>query len=212
MIVETFESLNARVQLRQIFSLPSYLDDYYFDPENRFLVSNGPLVLNRHLPLDWEELERLAPEGDRDIHGLVVLGDLTIEGNVLNTNMDSGPLLLVQGNVIARNILAGGSEIFINGDAHIREAVYGYYNHGSIEIAGTLHAGLIVMDDHMYNIKIDSTKVPAQYLDADFSDGSDDLKALSTILRQEIDSLEGLRNLILEGDDILKPEAQNLLK
>ncbi|WP_426445375.1 hypothetical protein ACP26L_18890 [Paenibacillus sp. S-38] len=212
MIVESFKSLNARVQLHQIFSLPSHLDDYFFDPESRFLVSNGPLVLNQHLPLDWEELEHLAPEGNWELNGLVVLGDLTIEGNVLNTNMDSGPLLLVQGNVTARNILSGGSEIYINGDAHIRDAVYGYYNHGSIEIVGNLYAGLIVMDDHMYNIKIENMQVPAQYLDADFTDGSDDLKELNHILRQEINSLRDLKNQIIEGDDILKPEAQYQLK
>ncbi|MBB3114770.1 hypothetical protein FHS18_006930, partial [Paenibacillus phyllosphaerae] len=77
---------------------------------------------------------------------------------------------------------------------------------------GSVQAGLIVMSDHMYNIKIESTKVLAQYLDVDFTDGSDDLKAMSSILRQEIDSLKGLRNLIIEGNDVLKPEAQNHIK
>ena len=104
-------------------------------------VVDGDLRIHGDLDLDW---------GDSWAGhvGLFVNGNLDVRGNILNTSSNGGPFLLVAGRLHARNVVAGGAELQVEGDADIDELLLGHYNDGRVGIVGTTRAALIISDDH----------------------------------------------------------------
>ncbi|MDP9765156.1 hypothetical protein [Deinococcus enclensis] len=213
MIVTTFEELSQTRNLRDTFFIPSYLDESFFHPKSQLLISEGDLVLDHDLFLDWGKLDALAPEGTWGLNVLVVFGDLILDGGLLNTDMDGGPVLLVQGNVKARNLISGGSDIIVMGNADISDVVFANYNHGYLEVKGQLSAGLLVMVDHSYDLE--NLNVPVQIFDEDAWDDEDasglpgHLLKINAVLKREISDLEDLKAQIIDVGDVLNDDAKH---
>lgn len=113
-------------------------------PDNPVLVLPPGTHLSGDLELDWEIgwIER------HGIVGVTCEGDLTVDGDVLNRDSDSGPLFFVGGKLRLRTLLAGGSRVIVLGDVEASGLVIGFYNHGAIHIGGDLRAKALIMPDH----------------------------------------------------------------
>lgn len=151
-------------------------DVYDRDIQNYYvLFSEGDMHLETSLFLDWENkwstqankwLQQVFGiqanfEKDNGIAALIVLGNLYINGSVVNEDGDSGPALFVKGNLQAHNLVGGGSCININGDAIIGECACGYYNDGILAIQGQLKTTLFINDDHHFEVEGDLHAVAA---------------------------------------------------
>ncbi len=165
--------LAHEAEITRSFALSSLFKGYWNDIYDRdiknyyILFCDGDLRLSRDLSLDWTDKwnTRSAPwlkdifgitdslDKDIAIAALVVLGDLYVDGSIVNGNGESGPALFVKGQLIARNLVAGGSWICANGDAAIEECTCGYYNDGVLAIGGQLQTVLFINSDHHLEIE-----------------------------------------------------------
>jgi hypothetical protein len=119
-------------------------------------VIEGDLTIEGDLNLESEDVPYS--------HGLLVTGNLTVSGCILNTSSDTGAFLLCLGNLKAFALTGGGSEIVIEGNATVDEIVIGHYNDGILGFRKDLHCPLVVSLDHdltiqgkLYGIKVDSS-------------------------------------------------------
>jgi len=147
---------------------------------------------------------------DDDGDNVLVTGDLQLEGSIINTRVDTGRFLVVTGSLNAKNIIAGGSEIYVFGDATVANAIFGHYNDGTLSIGGRTKARAILISHH----------------DCQFEGGTDGLEIdlrrdsvspdfeLPDILSNEFIEPEGyvdedaLIKAILSGKKFLKKRAQ----
>ncbi|HET9225992.1 MAG TPA: hypothetical protein VFR31_04955, partial [Thermoanaerobaculia bacterium] len=113
-------------------------------PDSPVLVLPPGTHLSGDLELDWES-DWIQSEW---VAGVVCEGDLTVDGDVLNRNLDTGPLLFVGGTLRVRNLIKSGSPVIVLGDVEASGMVIGEYNHGSIHIRGDLRALLFILLDH----------------------------------------------------------------
>ena len=91
-----------------------------------------------------------------EFQGLIVDGDLELAGSVVNAEGDFGPFLLVTGDLKTRHLVAGGSEIRVEGDVRADGLVLGHYNHGTLSALGRVSARLLMNDDHAMEVSTDS--------------------------------------------------------
>ncbi|MFT5353754.1 MAG: hypothetical protein ACI9KE_000954, partial [Polyangiales bacterium] len=117
-------------------SLPGYEGDY---DGATFKVFEGNLVVKGDLNLDSEG-------------SIAVLGDLEVKGTIGNYDGDSGPALIVTGNLKAKNVVAGGSEMKVQGDVTLGNGLYAFYNHGQVSIGGDLSAKGVLCSDHSVGV------------------------------------------------------------
>jgi hypothetical protein len=160
---------NPKYSLNKDFSLifdgGSYyertLKNYYF------ICIDGDAVIDGDLQIDYKkawstdsiEWRRAFNISDDDtinqnfgIRGLIVNGNLTVNGSIINSDSDSGPFLYVIGNVRANNLISGGAFMYVCGDADINGVAYGHYNDGFINIKGNLSCPVFINDDHAFSI------------------------------------------------------------
>jgi hypothetical protein len=114
--------------------------------------------------------DKLDLDEDNTEYDMIVIdGNLTVNGNIVNANMNDGKELVVLGNVSANNLIAGGAEINIQGTANIENTVLGHYNDGVLTIY-KLNANLYIRDDHYCDILVtDSVKTLIDYEDEDYT-------------------------------------------
>ncbi len=171
-------TLITETEAMQRFKLSDLMQRYSTEPLPRksctVRLHEGNLEISR-LNLDWDSHWKGTELG------LIVTGDLTVEGDIINSNINDGPFLLVQGNVKAKNLLAGGSEIYIAKDATFEELCVGEYNDGVLTIKGALQCALLINDDH--HIDANSSACPSWNMD--LPPTVDELK-LSDYLVEEI--------------------------
>lgn len=113
-------------------------------PDNPVLVLPPGTHLRGDLELDWD----IGWVQRHGIVGVACAGDLTVDGDVLNRDSDSGPVFFVGGKLRVGTLLAGGSRVVVLGDVEASGLVIGFYNHGSIHIRGDLRAKAFIMEDH----------------------------------------------------------------
>ncbi|MBU3886854.1 hypothetical protein FM996_04610 [Methylosinus sporium] len=83
------------------------------------------------------------------IAGLVVDGDMTIEGDLMDNSFDgAAAFVLARGNLRARTVTLGGAEVVVRGDLRAEGPVFNSSTAGRCEIGGSLHASHLVTDDH----------------------------------------------------------------
>ena len=99
------------------------------------------------LALDWDSEDEDCPDGT------IVEGDLEVTGTIVNRNSDSGPFLLVTGNLRAKNLVTGGAEIVVLGDLIVDGVIFGFYNHGSITVFGATRAQAIITEYHAIDLR-----------------------------------------------------------
>lgn len=103
-----------------------------------FIYVDGDLVLNGDLDLD--ELHEHAD-------GIVINGNLQLNGGICNLEGDYGIALIVSGDVLADYVVGGGSEIYLLGHTDVHSFVVGHYNHGILEI-NDINVAVEVNSDH----------------------------------------------------------------
>ncbi|NRD60271.1 leucine-rich repeat domain-containing protein [Corallococcus exiguus] len=134
------------------------------DDSDRVLVLTGNVVMPHDLGLDFHQgIFALDDEDEPPFTGLIVRGDLTVEGCVLNWENDFGPFLQVHGNLVAKRIAIGGARIHVTGDLTTEDLV-AVYNHGSISVGGSLKARTLASH---YSFKVAGAVDAHRYLGQD---------------------------------------------
>ncbi len=77
---------------------------------------------------------------DRHIRCLIWLGDLVIDGDLIDDHFEALPLLIVHGNLAVRNWLRGGMSTFVGGSVHAAGFIVGHYNDSALFVGGDLTA------------------------------------------------------------------------
>jgi hypothetical protein len=215
------------------FNLHKLLDSYRTKEPSEYgsgtvRIYAGDLQVDGPLWMDFEKGIWVNPRHE----GMIVTGNLEVSGNILNTNISYGPFLLVLGNVSTRNIVSGGAEFHIIGNADVKDAIVGVYNDGSLKIDGAVKARLVINNDHAIDLGTYSGPAfdPKRSVRSRFSGNwwGSELAKLSEFLVGEIklttdtvgfgddtqfESVEIDEQLIprlVKGLPILKPPAKNV--
>ena len=214
-------------------SFDSWKWDRYLK-DSLVLVHEGDLHLAHNLVLDWGGPHNMANfaktivsqndlqwDDGKDLQSFIVNGSLTVDGVVLNADMDGGALLLVTGGLKARSLVGGGSEIRIQGPTLLSEAAFGHYNDGTIDFGGGLTVPIYLNRDH--DMRVDGEK----NIEFDFStfrsgvaeetnsiedgeevedDNGDAPLAASLLARlaPDIDDQATLREFLLQGKSVFR--------
>ncbi|TWW00598.1 leucine-rich repeat domain-containing protein [Chitinophaga pinensis] len=110
-----------------------------------------------------------------------VNGDLTVTGDIAMG--DSYPSLMVLGNVHCDVLYSGDEMIHITGNATVKYAFYGYYNHGSITVEGKTYVPYVLNADHASGITPEGAVLINLYSDHnDFFDYDYTSKDLATAM------------------------------
>jgi len=121
------------------------------------------------------DLDNLCDEG---IYTLVVKGDLTVTGDIINANSNTGTTLSVEGTTRAKNMIAGGAIISLN-NVIIKDFTIGFYNDGILSIE-KLSTDILISNDH--HTEITNASEVKVYIDYE-----DDNKGMVNI--EDIDAL-----------------------
>ena len=93
------------------------------------------------------DLDKLCHE--ENVAGIVVDGDLAIDGNVFNWEIDTkASFIAARRNLSCRNLVVGCTDMVVRRDARIANAMVSSYNHGRLEIGGDAYARYFIVDDH----------------------------------------------------------------
>ncbi|WP_291287198.1 polymer-forming cytoskeletal protein [Flavobacterium sp.] len=177
--------------------------DLYEDKEKKWLAN----VLN--LPL--KEMDDLR------IEGVLINGDLSVSGTVINAEGDYGPYVFIKGDVSCQSMLLGGSYVEIEGNVTAKEVVMTSYNHGSFKCSGCIEAPVFIVEDHYttvadrkndlfyYNDKTDDMDPENE---CEYDEDSDE-EVISIELRKHLDNslittFEELKRELEEGELVLK--------
>lgn len=177
-------------------------------------------------PIEISELfkELIGPEPiDKTLCAIVVTGNLNAPDAVLiDRDSDWAPSLIVGGNLVAQSMCLGGGQTKVRGNLSLQNALYGHYNHGSLEVFGTTTAEVILSDAFSmeFRDKVRCKKVlsacGAMNIDAHYAD--DDLERIlhadllddnnSPIDDLVLQALAGNQSLLLDASKIgKKPKA-----
>lgn len=130
------------------------LEDWWphdFTEGRALLLPGGTTVPS--LALDFEV--NAWPGGRKIRAGIIVDGDLTIDGALLNDEQDFGPFLVVLGTLTVKNVAISGAPLHVGGDLVVSGAFHGYYNHGSTRVEGALDANLFLAQDYFVVLRGD---------------------------------------------------------
>lgn len=132
------------------------------EDHNIVLLYEGDLHVPHNLEMDYRRglLRDLDDSPDQVVVGLLIEGNLSIDGCLVNYEDDFGPFLQVNGSLTATSVATGGSQIHITGDL-LAEELVGVYNHGCVRIQGQLNSR-VVATEHM--IEADDGITALEYL------------------------------------------------
>lgn len=107
---------------------------------SKVMVIDGNITLNE-LDLDAQF------DANHSTGGFIIKGNLYVNGGIKNDCGDTGLFLIVEGDVIADFVVAGGSQIHLNGESLITSFIVGHYNGGILTVSNT-NTICFVNDDH----------------------------------------------------------------
>ena len=113
--------------------------------DDQVLVIDGNARLPHGLELDFREGLLRVRDDEAPIVGVLVRGDLTLSGPLVNWEDDFGPFLHVTGTLTAPAIATGGGRVRVDRDIEAREIV-GVYNHGWVSAGGAVRARVIATE------------------------------------------------------------------
>jgi hypothetical protein len=105
-------------------------------------LHEGDLTLD-FLDLDWADA---AAEPTL----LLINGNLSVKGNILNENTEGAVGLMVFGNLQVEHVAVGGQEIYVSGDVEVAGVFCGSYNHGVTLVKGDLKAPVLINQDYTF--------------------------------------------------------------
>jgi len=207
--------------------LQSYASEY-FEPDEKakIRVIEGDLHVDGNLVLDWEygwNAEGFAAtayqarakqrgvdwEYGWSTDGLIVTGNLTVSGAIINANPNGGPFLLVEGQTHAYAIVGGGAEMVFEGNTSVDDIVVGHYNDGILVFRANLTAPAVVTMDHELSIQ---GKLDGRWFDEyqwPLFLTVQQPKLTKAVIEHEgfsIDSLDALIPLLETGRSALRPD------
>lgn len=154
------------ITIKEVKTLYSFLIDHegfdYFDEwedQDLFLVSNEDMSFEGDFYLDlYEDKEKkwlanilnlpLKEIEKIRIEGILINGNFSTTGTIINAEGDYGPYVYVNGNVDCQSLLLGGSYVEINGNVKAKEVVMTSYNHGNFKCSGIIEAPVFIVEDH----------------------------------------------------------------
>ncbi len=186
--------------------------------DSYFYIHTGDLHLQGDFVLDTDTLED-APDG-RPILGFLIIGNLEVEGSILNETGDYGPILYVAGNVSCRHLLIGGSPVRVTGNISAAEVIMLHYNHGWMQCDGTFTAPVMIVEDYYlmpaakdislfyYNDR--DPESPADNACEESEDGDDIISPkLRALLNNTLTTdFEELRRDLAAGESVLQRQEQ----
>lgn len=147
-IAEAAAEFERLVALRNLFDpkpFAAWADHIRVDePGGTALILPAGTIVPGDLELDYDNPD---VETHR-IGSILALGDITIEGRLLNLDGDGGPFLLTGGNLKAHEIIKGGASIVTLGSVTSDGPLFCNYSHGTMQICGDVHAPLVLLNDH----------------------------------------------------------------
>lgn len=223
------------ITIKEVKSQFSFLIDHegfdYFDEwndEDFFLVANEDVDLKGNFYLDlYEDKEKkwlgkilnlsLKEMEKIRIEGILINGNFSTTGTIINAEGDYGPYVFINGNVTCQSLLLGGSYVEITGNVKAQEVVMTSYNHGNFKCSGIIEAPVFVVDDHYttfadrkndlfyYNDKTDDFDAKNS---CEYDDDSEEY-IISTELRKHlknplIETFEELKRELESGELVLK--------
>lgn len=211
-------------EVRSRYNLPAWMDEKW-----TLIIHEGDMLVDRHLLMDAQRTGHM--DETRAIHwpalfgpipcdapiGIVVDGNLKVNGSILNANSAGGTALIVTGQTKARSLLAGGSYVAFGGPADFSEAIYGHGTQGQLLFSGPVSAPLLINADHMLELrdKTRSSGIAAYYNTQDSmpGDGTKENSArkrtglppsVSTVVRPQLKSFTAIQKAMLNGRPVLK--------
>ena len=171
--------------------------DLYEDKEKKWLAN----ILNHPL----KEIEKIR------IEGILINGNLSTTGTIINAEGDYGPYIFIKGNVDCQSLLLGGSYVEIMGNVKAQEVVMTSYNHGNFKCSGIIEAPVFIVEDHYTTFT--GRKNDLFY----YNDKTDDFDAKNICenddkSEEDIISIElrkHLENPLIETFEELKRELEN---
>lgn len=171
--------------------------DLYEDKEKKWLAN----ILNHPL----KEIEKIR------IEGILINGNLSTTGTIINAEGDYGPYIFIKGNVDCQSLLLGGSYVEIMGNVKAQEVVMTSYNHGNFKCSGIIEAPVFIVEDHYTTFT--GRKNDLFY----YNDKTDDFDAKNSCeygdeSEEDIISIElrkYLENPLIETFEELKRELEN---
>ena len=178
------------------FESDFYLD-LYEDKEKKWLANT--------LSLPLKEIEKIR------IEGILVNGNFSVNGTIINAEGDYGPYIFIKGNVDCQSLLLGGSYVEIMGNVKAQEVVMTSYNHGNFKCSGIIEAPVFIVEDHYTTFT--GRKNDLFY----YNDKTDDFDAKNSCeyddeSEEDIISIElrkYLENPLIETFEELKRELEN---
>ncbi|SFE88605.1 hypothetical protein SAMN05518672_111168 [Chitinophaga sp. CF118] len=124
------------------FQLADYIDTFWGD-EYRYILLEGNVVMEGFV--DLNTLCRAI-----NTYGIIVDGNLTITGGLLECEMDYGETLFVMGDLQAKSISKGGGEFYIKGNLMVEQTIYSFLNQGQLTVEGNTTATTIFSEDQYF--------------------------------------------------------------
>jgi predicted DNA-binding WGR domain protein/photosystem II stability/assembly factor-like uncharacterized protein len=175
----------------------------HWEPDESVMLYEGDLEVTGDLVLDHRCYKK-APESD--LGHVVVLGDLKVDGAVLNLEGDYGIGLFVGGKLEATHAIFGGSVGFIN--SQIRLSGYGmaFYNHGFVASNKGVTAKGLVHHDNRF-----AGKPTARTREAEWG-AKGEKDAAKVLVPSLVDDgypvPDRIIDAILAGEEIFRPLAE----
>lgn len=135
--------------------------DYFeeWEDEDFFLMAENDVSFDGNFYLDlYEEKEKkwlanllnLPAKKIEEIRieGILINGNFSASGSIINAEGDYGPYVFISGNVTCQSLLLGGAYVEIKGNVEAKEVVMTYYNHGNFNCSGIINSPVFVVNDH----------------------------------------------------------------
>ncbi len=103
-------------------------EDYFIAGKVRFYEGNS--IVKGDIDLDYHDKEDKS--SSNYYKGIIVDGDLKLEGTLFNNEDDYGKFLDVRGDLYVDNLLIGGAHIRVQGNIYVKYFAIQTYNHGVI--------------------------------------------------------------------------------
>ena len=121
--------------------LSEIAEDGLEDYDGQFLAHDGDLHIDGSFDTD-----------DLNLTFWLIIGDLIVDG-LFESRCNDGPsMVIVRGNLRARNVLTAGF-LEVGGDLCAQEAIVGEYNDGGALVQGALQAQVFLPFDHGFDIR-----------------------------------------------------------
>lgn len=133
----------------------------------------------------------ILPDGN--LTAIVCLGNLKTE-NIYNRDTDGSCSLIVLKDLLCKNMVVGGQEIYVGGNLTVEECFWGHYNHGDLIVKGKpISKAILITEEYHFD---DSDRAETDYILTDFDEDSAEAEFFREILAAVF-----LQSLLYTPDD-----------